>query len=71
MNDTQQTLIRALVKVGSGYLIAKGWADKDTAEIAGAGVAAIIAIIWGVLHRKPTPPVVKPIGPEPVTPPQQ
>lgn len=52
MNDTAQTLIRSVLKVGAGMLVAKGLADQSTAEAITGGVIAIIGVIWGVLHKK-------------------
>lgn len=58
MNDITQTLVRAVLKIGSGYFIgyctAKGIADANTAQVAAAGLVALGSIVWGVLHRKPT-----------------
>ena len=51
MNDTTQTIIRSVLKVGGGYLVAKGFADQSQVEIIIAGVAAGIAVVWGIMHR--------------------
>lgn len=51
MNDTWQTLIRAALKIGAGYLLSKGiGSDSQWTEIS-AAVMGLIAIVWGVLHR--------------------
>jgi hypothetical protein len=55
MNDTTQTIVRSVLKVGGGYLVAKGLADESQAEIIVAGILAAVAVVWGVLHRKPAP----------------
>jgi hypothetical protein len=51
MNDTTQTLIRSVLKVGGGFLVAKGIADDSQAELLTAGAIALIAVIWGYVHR--------------------
>ncbi len=64
MNPTYQTLLRSLLKIGSGYLVSKGLADHDDAELASAGIVALAAIIWGVMHRNvPPAPVQTPVSP--------
>jgi hypothetical protein len=56
MNDTLQTLIRAGLKVGAGYLLAKGLTDSNGAETLISSVTGIIAVVWGVFHRTPAKP---------------
>jgi hypothetical protein len=55
MNDTTQTLVRSVLKVGGGYLVAKGITDDAHLETAIAGVLVIGGIIWGLIHRTKTP----------------
>ena len=56
MNDTTQTLVRSFLKIGAGWLIAKGYlSDSQSAELIGA-VAALIGVLWGVAHRTPANP---------------
>jgi hypothetical protein len=55
MNDTLQTLIRAVLKVGGGYLVAKGLADQSTAEVIISGLAAFVGVGWGIWHRTQLP----------------
>lgn len=51
MNDTTQTLIRSILKVGGGFLVSKGIADDSQIEIISAGLLAVVAVVWGYLHR--------------------
>jgi hypothetical protein len=51
MNDTTQTLIRSVLKVGGGFLASKGIADESQVELLTAGAIALIAVIWGYVHR--------------------
>lgn len=55
MNSLVQTLLRSLLKIGAGYLVAKGFADESTAEIISAGALAAVGVVWGVIQRKKTP----------------
>jgi hypothetical protein len=51
MNETILTLIRAVLKVGGGFLVAHGLADDSSVETIIAGVLAVIGIVWGIMHR--------------------
>ncbi len=53
MNPILQTLIRSILKTLGGYFIAKGLLDQDNAETISAGLAALIGVVWGVMHRAP------------------
>jgi hypothetical protein len=53
MNNTIQTLLRSLLKIGAGYLISKGLIDDSHAEEGIAAALGLAAIIWGVFHRTP------------------
>lgn len=53
MNDTAQTLIRTVLKVGGGVLVTKGYADSSGVETISAALMIVIGIIWGVMHKKP------------------
>ncbi len=53
MNPTTQTLIRSILKVGAGVLVAHGWADDSQAEAITGGIVALIAVLWGLKHRSP------------------
>lgn len=49
--DLIQTLVRSLMKIGSGVLAAKGYGDDSNWEVVTAGVLAIVSIVWGAMHR--------------------
>lgn len=49
--DQLGSLIRAIVKIGGGYLIAKGVASDNQVEAISAGVLALAAVLWGYYHR--------------------
>ncbi len=51
MNDAIRSLLRAVLKIGGGYLVAKGLADDDTAQVIVSGLVALFSIIWGILDR--------------------
>lgn len=52
MNDTIQTLVRTVLKVGAGYLVSKGIVDESGSEILIASVIGIVGVVWGILHKK-------------------
>ncbi len=52
MNDTTQTLLRSVIKIGAGYLASKGIADQSNSEIFLSVLFGLFAIAWGVLHRR-------------------
>ena len=54
MNDTTQTLIRSVLKIGAGYLAAKGLASDSQAQELVAAITGILAILWGIAHRTPS-----------------
>ena len=54
--DTLQTLLRAALKIGGGYLLARGLADNSTVEALIASALALAAVLWGILHRNPDKP---------------
>lgn len=51
MSDTNQTLIRSVLKIASGYLIAKGFGSDGDWEVIIGGVVAVVSVAWGVWHR--------------------
>jgi len=52
MNPVYETLIRSVLKVGSGALIAKGLVDDASAEVAIGAIVTLISVIWGVVSRR-------------------
>ena len=51
MNATTQTFLRSILKIGGGYVVAKGVADEGTMEVISGGAVALIGVIWGYFHR--------------------
>ena len=51
MTDSTQSIIRSILKIGAGSLIAKGIMDDSTATIIISGILALIGVVWGVFHR--------------------
>ena len=56
MNDTVMTLIRAVLKVGGGFLLAKGLTDSAGVEAIIGGAMAAIGVIAGWLSARKTTP---------------
>lgn len=51
MNDSTQTLLRSILKIGAGYLLSKGVIDQSGSEDLIAAILGIAGVIWGLLHR--------------------
>ena len=51
-NPVVQTLLRSALKIGAGYLVAKGYTDADGAEQITGAVVGVSGVLWGVFHRK-------------------
>ncbi len=52
MNDQIASAIRSVLKVGGGYLVAKGFTDNSHVEIAIAGIVALAGIAWSWATHK-------------------
>lgn len=55
MNDSTISVIRAVLKIGGGYFIAKGYADDSKMEVIISGILAALGVLWGILHRSKAP----------------
>ena len=55
MNPTTATIIRSVLKIGAGWLVAKGYTDDSSAEVVIAGIIAGVGIVWGIIARRNTP----------------
>ena len=51
MNDIQQTLVRSLLKIGAGALVAHGYANQSQTEQITAAFVGLLSVLWGVFHR--------------------
>lgn len=51
MNDSQISLLRSILKIGGGYLIAKGLVDDNQLETVISSLLTLGAVVWGMLHR--------------------
>lgn len=57
MNDDQTiSVIRGILKIASGMLIARGVGDSALWEAITGGVIAIATLWWGYSHKKPNEP---------------
>lgn len=53
MNSTTvSTMVRSVLKVAGGYLVAKGIGDEGTMEIIIGGITALVGMVWGYLEAK-------------------
>jgi len=49
---TLATTVRAVLKIGGGWLVAKGLADDGQVEELAGAIAALIGIVWGIWEAK-------------------
>jgi hypothetical protein len=50
--ETVFTIVRTVLKVGGGFIIAKGFADEAmVTELTGA-IVSIIGVVWGIIAAK-------------------
>jgi hypothetical protein len=52
VNETTQSIIRSILKVGAGMLVAKGLTDSAGAEILVASIVGIISVVWGIIAAR-------------------
>lgn len=55
-NSAILSLIRAALKIGGGYFIAKGVVSEADWETAAAVFITLFGVIWGMIDRSGTPP---------------
>jgi len=60
MNDQVLSAIRSVLKIGGGWLIAKGYADNSNVEMVIAGILAAAGIVWSWAHHQANTPMSKP-----------
>lgn len=54
MTPTTETILRAVLKIGAGILVTKGYADDSTAEVIVAGLMALYGVFWGIVAARST-----------------
>lgn len=50
--ETIQTIIRSVLKIGGGFLVAKGLADDAMIAEGIGAVVTLVGIAWGILAAK-------------------
>ena len=53
MSPIQQSIVRSVLKILSGFLAALAIANDNTIEIISAGILAAGSVLWGVIQRTP------------------
>ncbi len=56
MNDANQSIVRAILKFGAGYLVSKGIIEDNMVETFIASGVGLVALAWGIKHRTPNTP---------------
>ena len=54
MTPTTETILRAILKIGAGILVTKGYTDDSTAECLVAALVAVYSIAWGIVSARCT-----------------
>lgn len=52
MNETTQSIIRSVLKVGAGFLLAKGLVDSAGAEVLVSALIGLISVGWGIVAAR-------------------
>lgn len=63
--DQVLSLVRAVLNVAGGTIIAKGYADSSNWEAIAGGVLAVVAVVWAFLHHQTPPAPTPPTAPKP------
>ena len=52
MNETYQSILRSVLKVGAGVLVTKGITDSAGAETIVGSIIGLISVVWGILAAR-------------------
>ena len=52
MNETYQSVLRSVLKVGAGVLVTKGITDSAGAETIVGSLIGLISVAWGILAAR-------------------
>lgn len=52
MKEAIGTMIRAVLKIGGGALVAKGFADEAQVEAVIGAIVTIVGVAWGIWDAK-------------------
>lgn len=52
MNETYQSILRSVLKVGAGVLVTKGVTDSAGAETIVGSLLGLISVVWGILAAR-------------------
>ena len=52
MNETYQSILRSVLKVGAGVLVTKGVTDSAGAETIVGSLIGLISVVWGILAAR-------------------
>jgi hypothetical protein len=52
MNETTQSIIRSVLKIGAGALLAKGVIEAGAAETIVSSLMGIISVVWGIIAAR-------------------
>ena len=52
MNETYQSILRSVLKVGAGVLVTKGVTDSAGAETIVGSLLGLISVVWGIIAAR-------------------
>jgi hypothetical protein len=52
MNETYQSILRSVLKVGAGVLVTKGITDSAGDETIVGSLIGLISVVWGILAAR-------------------
>jgi hypothetical protein len=52
MNETYQSILRSVLKVGAGVLVTKGITDSAGAETIVGSLLGLISVAWGIIAAR-------------------
>jgi hypothetical protein len=55
VKDSALSIVRKLLAIGAGYIVAGGVLDNSTAEAAIAAIMTLISIGWGIVDKTSRP----------------
>ena len=55
VKDSALSIVRKLLAIGAGYIVAGGVLDNATAEAAIAAIMTLVSIGWGILDKTNRP----------------
>jgi hypothetical protein len=59
LRDSVLSFVRHLLTFGGGFVVAKGWVDTGTLELAVGAVVTLAGIAWGIFDKASKPAITE------------